>query len=73
QLEEYGLPRMISKKMQNSGIIDFEKTELTLHRAIETFNNIGKEHVLMKTMGLHKFDRYILDYFYDGIKIMHDS
>ncbi len=72
QLEEYGLPRMISKKIHNSGIIDFENTELTIHLAIEAFNNIGKEEVLLKTMGLHRFDKYILDYFYDGIKIKHN-
>jgi hypothetical protein len=69
QLEEYGLPRMISKKFQKSNIIDFYNNELTIHKAIEEFNKIGQEQVVKKTEGLDEFDKYILDYFFDGIKI----
>jgi hypothetical protein len=70
QLEEYGLPRMISKKLHNSNVINFFDGELTIHKAIEIFNQIGKQTVLEKTVDLDDFDKYILDYFYDGIKIM---
>lgn len=69
QLEEYGLPRMISKKLHNSNVINFYDSELTIHKAIEIFNQIGKQTVLEKTVDLDDFDKYILDYFYDGIKI----
>jgi len=69
QLEEYGLPRMISKKLQNSGLIDFYSKDLTIHNAIDIFNKIGLENVLKNTDDLDDFDRYILDYFYEGIKI----
>lgn len=71
QLEEYGLPRMIAKKIHNSNIINFENPALTIHQAIEEVNNVGKEQMISKTQGLHPFDKYILDYFYDGIKIRH--
>lgn len=68
QLEEYGLPRMISKKIQNSGIIDFHSEDLTIHKAIEIFNEIGIKNMINKTEDLDDFDKYILDYFYQGIK-----
>ncbi len=69
QLEEYGLPRMISKKLQESEIINFYNKELTIHKAIEIFNQIGQKQLIERTKGLDNFDNYILDYFFDGIKI----
>ena len=67
QLEEYGLPRMISKKIHASKLIDFYDTNLTIHRTIEIFNELGIE-TICKKVELDEFDKYILDYFYDGIK-----
>jgi len=69
QLEEYGLPRMISKKLHESEVIDFYDSELTIHSVIEQFNEIGKEMIIEVTNNLDEFDIYILDYFFDGIKI----
>lgn len=69
QLEEYGLPRMISKKIHESEVINFFDTELTIHSAISQFNEIGKEATIEQTKYLDNFDKYILDYFFDGIKI----
>jgi hypothetical protein len=69
QLEEYGLPRMISKKIHESKIIDFYDSELTIHKAVEKFNEIGKEATIERTNNLDEFDKYILNYFFDGIKI----
>lgn len=68
QLEEYGLPRMISKKIHHSKVIDFEDIELTIHKAIDTFNEIGLGTILEK-VELGEFDKYILEYFYDGITV----
>ncbi|OPB92599.1 DEAD/DEAH box helicase [Elizabethkingia occulta] len=68
QLEEYGLPRMISKKIHSSKLIDFYDSNLTIHKTIEILNNIGI-NTIFKTVKLDEFDRYILEYFYDGIKI----
>ena len=68
QLEDFGLPRMLSKHIQNSGLINFEDDELTLHKAIELFNKIGKEK-LYENINFEDFDKYIIEYFYDGITI----
>jgi hypothetical protein len=67
QLEEYGLPRMISKKIQLSQLIDFEDSSLNVHTAISIFNEIGREKLKASVGDLNNFDEYILDYFYDGI------
>lgn len=69
QLEEYGLPRMISKKLHESNVIDFYNKELTIHSVVEQLNEIGKEMTIERTNNLDEFDKYILNYFFDGIKI----
>jgi hypothetical protein len=66
-LEEYGLPRMISKKIHNSGFIDLENPSLDIHSAIALFNKLGKEKLIKSVTNLQAFDYYIVDYFYDGI------
>lgn len=67
QLEEYGLPRMISKKIYRAGILDFFDDNLTIHKSIDIFNYIGLND-LKRIEDLDSFDLYILDYFYQGIK-----
>lgn len=67
-LEEYGLPRMLAKKIHASGLINFEDEDLDLHTAIDRLRNL-KPEVLEKVEGLISFDRYVLDYFYDGITL----
>ncbi len=65
-LEEYGLPRMISKKIHASGLIDFLAPEMDLLAALERFNHLGLEAVLaIKSLG--PFDRYVVKFFFDGI------
>ncbi|MNL29748.1 hypothetical protein D3C87_1514420 [compost metagenome] len=66
-LEEYGLPRMISKKIHASKCIDLESPELDIHTAISAFNLLGKEKLVERVANLQAFDHYIIDYFYDGI------
>ncbi|MEJ0009494.1 MAG: hypothetical protein WDN72_02570 [Alphaproteobacteria bacterium] len=68
QLEEYGLPRMVSKKLQRNNVINFMDDTLTLDMAIRVFQRLGKERVLA-TPTLDSFDKYILEFFYDGITI----
>ena len=67
QLEEYGLPRIISKKIHSAKIIDFYNRELTIHKAVDMFNEMKIEHLLIN-VDLDEFEHYILNYFYDGIK-----
>lgn len=67
QLEEYGLPRMISRKIQNSGLINLEDDSVEISEIIKQFNNIGREKVIQGLNNLLPFDKYIINYFYDGI------
>lgn len=67
ELEEYGLPRMVSKRIQEAGVINLEDTELSIHDAISQFNQVGMQSLVKKVGNLHPFESYILEYFYDGI------
>ena len=67
QLEDYGLPRMISRKIQNSGLINLEDDSVEISEIIKQFNNIGREKVIQGLNNLLPFDKFIINYFYDGI------
>lgn len=67
-LEEYGLPRMISKKIHNSGIINFWDDSLNIHNVIDFFKRITFIELQRSTHTLDYFDKYILHYFYKGIE-----
>ncbi len=66
ELEEYGLPRMLAKKIHASGLVDFEDENLDLHSAIDQLREL-KSKILVKVERLDDFDQYVLDYFYEGI------
>lgn len=66
ELEEYGLPRMISKKIHAAGLVNFLNNDLTLHGAIDQLNEL-REVITHKVQGLDAFDKYVLDHFYEGI------
>lgn len=65
ELEEYGLPRMISKKLEADGFLDFEE-EINVDMAINRLREFSLEELLTAN-GLDPFDGYILKYFYAGI------
>jgi len=67
-LEEYGLPRMISKKIQLSGLINIENNDKNLHSIIDNFNEVTCEKIIQQVENLDDFDEYILKYFFNGIK-----
>jgi len=67
QLEEYGLPRMLSRKIHNAGIVDLEHLDLTLHRALGSFLEVGLNQIRSDVEHLDEFDIYILKYFFNGI------
>ena len=66
QLEEYGLPRMITKKIHNSKLINFEDSELTLQSALSIIRKLNIDEIIQKAK-LENFEIYIYKYFLDGI------
>ena len=73
QLEEYGLPRMISKKISNLKLLPIDNNEITITELLDYFRCIGKEKLTNKLIEaelLEPFDQNFIDYFYDGIMIM---
>lgn len=72
QLEEFGLPRMISKKIQNALLFNFEDAENTLDRTLTWFHSTTA-NCIAETLNLCEFERYILDYFYDGITVLKNN
>lgn len=67
QLEEYGLPRMISRKIQQTELINFEARYENLHSALSAVNSVGKDAVLQIST-LSNFEKYILRHFFEGIE-----
>ena len=67
-LEEYGLPRMISRKLHDAKFIRFDNPNLTLHTALDQFRNSGIHGIASVTNKLTKFDLFLLEYFLEGIK-----
>lgn len=67
QLEEYGLPRMISRKIQDSGLINLEDDSVEISEIITQFNNIGRKNFIQGLSDLLPFDKFIINYFYGGI------
>ncbi|SOB79428.1 DEAD/DEAH box helicase [Sphingomonas guangdongensis] len=65
-LEEYGLPRMISRKLHNARYLNFLQPDLDLRSALDLFRSKGLEAAL-EVQGLTAFDRYILKFFFHGI------
>lgn len=68
QLEEYGLPRMISKKIQNAGLIDLEDDSKEISTIIQEFNAMDIKYIEQRVPSLHLFDKYILKHFMNGIR-----
>jgi hypothetical protein len=68
ELEEYGLPRSISRKIHQSDLIDLEDDDLTLHAAINFLNGTDERDLALIVADLDDFDRYILRHFFDGIR-----
>lgn len=71
QLEEFGLPRMLSRKIHIARLYNFEDIENTLTMTLDWFRSINSEQLAIQ-LNLNLFEKYILDYFYDGISINQD-
>lgn len=68
-LEEYGLPRTISKKIANSSTLDLISTERKVSEVLKDFISIGQEHLIENVQNLDSFDKKIIRYFYSGITV----
>jgi DEAD/DEAH box helicase len=73
QLEEYGMPRMISRKIHSAGLLDLETEANEVHETLERFRAIGEEALIRAVGDLDEFDKYILHYFYEGIEVQRTS
>ena len=67
QLEEYGLPRMISRKIHAAKVFDMEDGTVDVHGVIDKFRRLGLKAISQLVGDLDEFDVYILRYFYEGI------
>ena len=67
QLEEYGLPRMISRKIHRSGLFNFEAQTDGIHAALESLNRMSRNPVL-ELSSLSNFEKSVVEYFFDGIE-----
>lgn len=66
-LEEFGLPRFISKKIHRSNLIDLEDNNLEINQVIDNFLEIGFDELIERVPDLDTFDKYVIGFFYDGI------
>lgn len=71
QLEEFGLPRMISRKIHQSKLIDFTASNLDIRTILGIFHVLKDE--VVRLPNLDYFDIYILENFFDGIGASVDS
>jgi len=67
QLEEYGLPRMISKKLHIPLHIDFMSDSLNLHSVIVKLKDCNTMFGIANSINANKIERYIIDHFIDGV------
>jgi hypothetical protein len=66
QLEELGMPRMISRKIHNSGIFSMEDFDLPVSVACEQLSQIGTSR-LSKAIEASPFEEFIINYFVEGV------
>ena len=66
QLEEYGLQRMLSRKLHNSRVIDLERVDISINDILDEFLKVGMNRII-ETVQLSAVDQFILSYFFEGI------
>ena len=68
-LEEFGLPRMLSKTIDKSNIIkfDFNDNNVDINKTLERFKE--NKDKIKELFDKNSFDYYILKYFYNGISV----
>lgn len=66
-LEEYGLPRMLSRKLHNSRIVDLEDNGRDILDVITELKSLGHQQICERTPGLDGFDRLVVEWFLWGV------
>lgn len=66
-LEEYGLPRYLSKKIHDSGVIDLEREDVPISEVICAFLEVTQETIISSVGNFSIFEKFILRSFYQGI------
>ncbi|MGJ8546656.1 MAG: DEAD/DEAH box helicase [Sulfitobacter sp.] len=66
QLEEAGMPRMISRKIHNSELFNMEASDVTVSEACDELSKIGTSR-LSAAIAASSFEEFILDYFVEGV------
>lgn len=70
-LEEWGLPRMISKKIHQAGIINLEDDNIPFENIIKKFKTeVDKDFLINKLKeegSFFEFDDEFIEYFYEGL------
>ena len=62
------MPRMISKKLSQVGLFDFEDEKKEITDIVAEFQHIGYDEVISAIPNIHPFEKYILNHFFEGIK-----
>ncbi|TOQ04997.1 hypothetical protein CGH02_24675 [Vibrio parahaemolyticus] len=58
---------MLSRKIHDLGVIDLERNDVEIHDVLEEFTNMSIEHQVRLNTSFDSFDRYIFEYFMEGI------
>jgi len=66
-LEEYGLPRMLSRKIHRSGVVDLEDNERDILDVIAVLKGLGHQQICERTSGLDNFDVLVIEWFLGGV------
>lgn len=66
-LEEYGLPRMLSKKIHNSGVVNLADNDRDILEVISEVKEMGHTAICENTEGLDYFDELVIEWFLSGV------
>ena len=57
---------MLSRKIQNTGILDLERTDISINEVLNEFKSIGEKKII-EIADLPEIDQFVLSNFFEGI------
>ena len=57
---------MLSRKIQNTGILDLERNDISIDEVLDEFKLIGEKKII-EIADLSEVDQFILSNFFEGI------